>query len=56
MGFAIDKANISENNGTINIVVNKLTAVESPFALKMMMVSELLCELGYRLHCLSYSN
>ena len=24
MGFAIDKTNISENNGTINIVVNKL--------------------------------
>ena len=24
MGFAIDKTNISENNGTINILVNKL--------------------------------
>ena len=24
MGFTIDKANISENNDTINIVVNKL--------------------------------
>ena len=24
MGFAIDKANISENNGTINIVVSKV--------------------------------
>ena len=24
MGFAIDKANISESNGTINIMVNKV--------------------------------
>ena len=24
MGFTIDKANISENNGTISIVVNKV--------------------------------
>ena len=24
MGFAIEKVNISENNGTINIVVNKV--------------------------------